>query len=106
MIYHESCRFLPPSLKNILAGITIFDKGHVVKSQYGATTQLGEKERALEFLFIELMNKYKAIGSSYFSMGTAVDKSFPLGINVGLEKQKVELGCTTYHQKIYNMSMV
>ena len=37
----------------IIAGITIFETEKVVKSQYGGTTDKGEKLRALDFLFIK-----------------------------------------------------
>lgn len=82
----------------ILAGITIFDKGRVVKSQYGATTERGEKERALEYLFIHLIYKYKDYGKHFFSMGTVTDTSNKMGYNPGLLKQKEELGCKIYSQ--------
>lgn len=89
----------------ILAGITLFDKGKVVKSQYGATTIQGEKLRALEFLFLYLIYKYKSEGRAYFSMGTAGDKRFPDGINPGLRKQKEELGCSEYRQQFYTFNL-
>ena len=79
----------------ILAGITIFDKGAVVKSQYGATTDLGEKLFAMDFLFVHLIEHYKTIGKQYFSMGTVTEKN-ALGYNPGLLRQKIELGCTEY----------
>ena len=90
----------------ILAGITMFEKGDIVKSQYGATTEKGQAERALEYLFIHLIDKYKSEDKSYFSMGTVVDKSYPLGYNDGLLKQKKELGCTAYSQKFFNLSLI
>lgn len=85
----------------ILAGITIFDKGSVVKSQYGATTPKGEKMRALEFLFLHLIYKFKDIGKSFFSMGTIGDNRFLEGYNPGLKKHKEELGCTEFYQHFY-----
>lgn len=83
----------------ILAGITIFDKGNIVKSQYGATTERGEKTRALEYLFIYLTYKYKDEGKRFFSMGTVSDNSNKLGYNPGLLRQKEELGCQMYAQE-------
>lgn len=83
----------------ILAGITIFDKGNIVKSQYGATTERGEKTRALEYLFIYLTYKYKDEGKLFFSMGTVSDNSNKLGYNPGLLRQKEELGCQMYAQE-------
>ena len=89
----------------ILAGITIFDKGKVVKSQYGATTNRGEKERALEYLFLHLIYKYKDLGKEFFSMGTVTDNN-ELGYNKGLLKQKQELGCSIYFQDFYVLKVL
>jgi hypothetical protein len=89
----------------ILAGITIFDKGHIVKSQYGATTKLGEKERALEYLFLSLIFKFKTEGKHFFSMGTVRDTAKPLGYNKGLLRQKKELGCLEYNQDFYKITL-
>jgi hypothetical protein len=89
---------------SILAGITIFDSKTVVKSQYGATTNLGEKTRALDYLFLHLIYKYQKEGRGYFSMGTVTEKN-ELGYNPGLKKQKEELGCRIYNQKILNLNL-
>jgi hypothetical protein len=89
----------------ILAGITLFDKGSVVKSQYGATTDLGETYRALEFLFIELIKDYKKQGKRFFSMGTVGDQRFPEGFNPGLKRQKEELGCIEFQQHFYTFDL-
>ncbi|MCC1484092.1 FemAB family protein [Winogradskyella immobilis] len=88
----------------VLAGITIFDKGSIVKSQYGATTDLGEKLRAIEYLFLKLIYKYKDEGKSFFSMGTVTENT-ELGYNPGLLKQKEELGCSTYYQDFYKIML-
>jgi hypothetical protein len=85
----------------ILAGITLFDLGHVVKSQYGATTVLGEKMRALDHLFITLILQYKE-ERRYFDMGTVTEGS---GYNKGLLKQKEELGCSVYLQDHYSLTI-
>jgi len=89
----------------LLAGITLFDKGEVVKSQYGATTERGQKLRALEFLFLYLIYFYQQQGKSFFSMGTIGDDRFPDGFNPGLKKQKEELGCTEFHQHFYTFEL-
>lgn len=88
----------------ILAGITIFDKGKIVKSQYGATTFKGERTRALEFLFLFLIYHYKDSGKAYFSMGT-VREDNQLGYNPGLLRQKEELGCKVYHQNFFRLEL-
>ncbi|WP_420574564.1 GNAT family N-acetyltransferase [Kordia sp.] len=88
----------------ILAGITIFKHNKVVKSQYGANTQKGASLRALEYLFIHLIEKFKQEGMHYFSMGT-VDAATKEGFNPGLLKQKEELGCVCFTQDIFKISL-
>jgi len=88
----------------IVAGITLFDKGDVVKSQYGATTLHGERTRALEYLFLHLIYHYEDLGKTYFSMGT-VREDNELGYNPGLLKQKEELGCTSYYQNFFKLKL-
>ena len=88
----------------ILAGITIFENDFVVKSQYAATTPNGEMNRALDFLFITLIQHYHDLGKLYFSMGTVADKS-ELGYKQGLIKQKEELGCSIYLQDYNTLSI-
>ncbi len=90
--------------ENIVAGITIFDFGNGVKSQYGATTKEGEALRALDFLFINLIQKYKQMGYSFFDMGTVAEDN-EAGYNSGLLNQKLELGCTIYNQDFYSITL-
>ncbi|WP_035108622.1 GNAT family N-acetyltransferase [Flavobacterium denitrificans] len=88
----------------IIAGITIFETDNVVKSQYGATSEKGEKVRALDFLFINLIHKYKRKGKHFFDMGivNSVDEK---DYNAGLLQQKEELGCTVYNQDFYKIDL-
>ncbi|SFD63275.1 FemAB family protein [Flavobacterium phragmitis] len=88
----------------IIAGITIFETKNVVKSQYGATSKIGEKLRALDFLFINLIRKYKDKGKFFLDMGI-VDENNESGYNNGLLKQKEELGCTVYSQDFYKIEI-
>jgi len=88
----------------ILAGITIFKHNNVVKSQYGANTKKGASLRALEYLFIYLIEKFQQEGMHYFSMGT-VDADNAQGFNTGLLKQKEELGCVCFTQDIFKISL-
>lgn len=84
---------------NLLAGLTLFQTGRVVKSQYGATTSLGEGYRAMDYLFITLIHQYKKKGFDFFDMGTVDEKNF------GLLKQKEELGCDIYTQDFYQLEL-
>nr|WP_322624208.1 GNAT family N-acetyltransferase [uncultured Flavobacterium sp.] len=85
----------------LMAGITLFISDGVVKSQYGATTDEGEKVRALDYLFISLLEEYRD-SKLYFDMGTVMERDGT--INMGLLKQKEELACSTYCQDIYEIS--
>lgn len=85
----------------ILAGITIFKTDKVVKSQYGAITESGEKYRALDYLYINLINEYSN-KFDFFDMGT-VDDDSELRYNVGLLNQKKELGCVVFEQNFYRL---
>lgn len=87
----------------IIAGITLFRYKNGVKSQYGATTVIGEKHRALDFLFINLIEKFKD-EVAFFDMGTVTENN-ELGYNPGLLKQKEELGCSVYTQEFYSISL-
>ena len=87
----------------IVAGITIFEFDGVIKSQYGATTALGEKLRALDFLFINLIQQ--SVGKfQYFDMGT-VTENHGSSFNEGLLNQKQELGCMVYAQDFYKIML-
>lgn len=87
----------------ILAGITLFKTATVIKSQYGATTENGKKFRALDYLFLYLIDFFKA-DYHYFDMGT-VDDNSELGYNEGLLNQKKELGCSVYSQNIFQIAL-
>ena len=89
----------------MVAGITIFETENVVKSQYGATTTKGETLRALDFLFITLIEKYKKQGKLFFDMGT-VKENNEKGYNPGLLKQKEELGCSVYSQDFFKLDLL
>lgn len=86
----------------IIAGITIFEGKNVIKSQYGATSKKGEEVRALDFLFINLIHKYKRKGKHFFDMGI-VNSDDESDYNYGLLKQKEELGCSIYNQDFYKI---
>ena len=87
----------------IIAGITLFVFKNGVKSQYGATTSVGEKMRALDFLFITLINEFKD-KVAFFDMGT-VSENQGKSFNPGLLKQKEELGCSISSQDFYSLEL-
>ena len=89
----------------IVAGITIFEFENGVKSQYGATSKKGEKYRALDFLFISLLDIFQKRGKHFFDMGI-VNDSGEKGFHSGLLQQKEELGCTVWNQDFYKIKLV
>jgi hypothetical protein len=103
--FHENIRqYSVYQNDEIIAGITIFETENVVKSQYGATSKKGEEVRALDFLFINLIEKYKRNGKRFFDMGI-VNEENESGYHSGLLKQKEELGCTVYNQDFYKIEI-
>lgn len=88
----------------IIAGVTIFEFEKGVKSQYGATTKKGEKYRALDFLFISLLDNFQKKGKHFFDMGI-VNEDNEKGFNAGLLNQKEELGCTVWNQDFYKITL-
>lgn len=88
----------------IIAGITIFEFENGVKSQYGATSKKGEKYRALDFLFISLLDIFQKSGKHFFDMGI-VNDSGEKGFHSGLLQQKEELGCTVWSQDFYKITL-
>lgn len=82
----------------LLAGITVFKTDKVIKSQYGATSDNGEKYRALDYLFIHVIEAYKKKGYDYFDMGV-------INNNYSLLKQKEELGGSQYIQDVYQLKL-
>ncbi len=76
---------------SVVAGMTLFVANGVVKSQYGAATKRGKELRALDLLYVDLFNEYKAKKFRYFDMGTTTvngGKDF----NKGLTRYKEEFG--------------
>tara|TARA_B100001146_G_scaffold225198_1_gene247706 strand:+ start:29183 stop:30145 length:963 start_codon:yes stop_codon:yes gene_type:complete len=88
----------------LLAGVTLFLTEDVVKSQYGATTAEGEKLRAMDFLFVNLIQDYKDAGYRFFDMGT-VKGGQEEAYNYGLIKQKEELGARAYLQNTLKLDL-
>lgn len=89
----------------IIAGVTIFEFEYGIKSQYGATTSLGEKNRALDFLFISIIDIFQKKGKLFFDMGI-VNEENEKGYNPGLLTQKEELGCSVHNQDFYKITLI
>ncbi|MDT0556724.1 GNAT family N-acetyltransferase [Patiriisocius hiemis] len=88
--------------ENIVAGMTLFISGKVVKSQYGVVTTVGKKYKALDYIYLELYKKYKELGYLYFDLGTTTTKD---GYNSGLTRYKEELGGNPVNLDYYSLKI-
>ena len=75
----------------LLAGITFFLKGKVVKSQYAASSLKGMKTDAVGFIYMEAMKEFKRKGFSIMDYGPVNERDGT--INEGLLRFKKQLGC-------------
>lgn len=86
----------------IISGMTLFVTKNSVKSQYGASNIDGQNGRALDFLYLHLLRKYKSEGFHYFDMGiTNENEGFTY--NAGLSKYKEEFGASPVNQDRYEL---
>ncbi|MEO9501558.1 MAG: hypothetical protein ABJN73_14260 [Nonlabens ulvanivorans] len=83
-------QFLVYESDNLLAGVTFFIKGTIVKSQYAAATLDGMKKSALDFLYIEASKKFKDLNYNYIDYGHVNESDG--SVNRGLQRFKEELG--------------
>jgi hypothetical protein len=75
----------------LLAGITFFIKGNIVKSQYTASSPEGLKTDAVAYIYMEAMKEFKEKGCSLMDYGTVNEKDG--SVNKGLQRFKKEMGC-------------
>jgi hypothetical protein len=84
----------------IIAGITIFFKNDIIRSQYGATRLGYEAFAPLDYLYIYLFEFYYTKGIKIFDMGS-IPPNDDLSYPEGLVNYKKELGCDTHTQNQY-----
>lgn len=76
--------------QELLCGVTFFIKNNIVKSQYASASPDGLKVGALDFLYLEAIQRFKNEGLEYIDLGHVNN---PDGtINRGLQRFKEELG--------------
>jgi hypothetical protein len=75
----------------LLAGITFFIKGNIVKSQYTASSPDGLKTDAVAYIYMEAMKEFKEKGCSLMDYGPVNEKDG--SVNKGLQRFKKQLGC-------------
>ncbi len=88
----------------LVAGMTLFIEQQlkVVKSQYGTVSEEGKKLKALDFLYLELIKKYKELGFAYFDLGIT-NEADGYSYNSGLTNYKEELGGIPTNQDQYQL---
>jgi hypothetical protein len=77
--------------EELLAGITFFIKGKIVKSQYTASSPDGLKTDAVAYIYLEAMEEFKEKGCYLMDYGPVNEKDG--SVNKGLQRFKKQLGC-------------
>ncbi|KQC32966.1 hypothetical protein AAU57_06235 [Nonlabens sp. YIK11] len=77
----------------LVAGITLFDFGNILKIQYAAANKQGFEHNAMDFLYLEIIKEAKEQKKEFVDLGTV---NHPDGsVNKGLKRFKQQLGATT-----------
>lgn len=84
---------------NLLAGVLVYDFGHVVHTQYMAASREGRHLDALTFLLAQLIERVYA-QRRYFSFGISTEKA-GLVLNAGLVAQKEYFGARAVVHDFY-----
>lgn len=77
--------------EQLVAGTLLFITGHTVHVQYIAASECGRMEGALDFLFDQLIEKYRNEGKIYFDFGISTEQQGAI-LNQGLLFQKEGFG--------------
>ncbi|MFX1735363.1 GNAT family N-acetyltransferase [Paraburkholderia sp. A1RI_3L] len=83
----------------LLAGVVVYDFGHVVHTQYMANSDDGREIGALDLLVAELIAKYR--DRKFFSFGISTEEQ-GLKLNAGLIAQKEAFGARTVVHDFYS----
>ena len=93
------CQGIESPKGTLEAGVLMFLSNQVARTQYISASPEGKTSKALDYLFMHLLDHYKNAGCQYFDMGTSMDDDTHL--NDGLVAQKEGFGargiaCRTY----------
>ena len=80
--------------EQLVAGTLLYIAGQTVHTQYIAANERGRMEGALDFLFDQLIEKYRNEGKSYFDFGISTEQQGAI-LNQGLLFQKEGFGGRT-----------
>jgi lipid II:glycine glycyltransferase (peptidoglycan interpeptide bridge formation enzyme) len=87
----------------VLAGVVIFETATVAHAQYGAVSDEGRRIRALDALYMFLINYYRQ-SKRWFDFGISSEQDGRM-LNPGLANQKEEFGGTGVAYDTYRMSV-
>ena len=88
----------------IVAGSTLFIKGHTIHSQYISSTDEGANSGALDFLFSSLIESFKLEGFSFFDFGIS-NEDGGKKLNYTLAEYKEGFGAKTYIHEFYKLTI-
>ena len=98
-----SCTYLEGS-SHPCAGITVYDYGVALHTQYVATTDEGRDIGALDFLVDHQINLAKQSGKKFFSFGTSTEEHGTV-LNAGLVQQKESFGARSITHDVYKLEL-
>jgi hypothetical protein len=87
----------------ILAGVVIFETAIVAHAQYGSVSEEGRRIRALDALYMYLIDFYRS-SKRWFDFGISSEQEGRV-LNSGLARQKEEFGATGIAYDTYRLSM-
>jgi len=87
----------------ILAGVVIFETAAVAHAQYGAVSDEGRRVRALDALYMFLIDYYRP-SKRWFDFGISSEQDGRV-LNLGLANQKEEFGGTGVAYDTYRLSV-
>lgn len=87
----------------LLAGVLVYDYGHVVHTQYMASSDNGRKHGALDYLLLSLIDRIYA-GKKYLSFGISTEEQGRV-LNDGLMRQKEGFGARAVVHDFYKWKL-
>lgn len=90
--------------REVVAGTTLFINDRTIHAQYISSTSEGTKYGALDFLFINLIEKYKEAGYKYFDFGICNENGGKY-LNNSLVEYKEGFGASTFIHDFYKLEI-
>lgn len=98
-----SCAYLDEAPEPC-AGVTLYDYGRTLHTQYMTTTEQGRDIGALDFLIDHHVSTARRLGKLFFSFGISTEKQGAM-LNLGLVQQKESFGAKAAVHDIYKLRL-